>query len=359
MSMWLGHLFWQGGRQYALWSLKISSRFVRRRRRTSSVWVWTFISGSQTREQRDRRMLLALDLDDAHPAGAEARQLGLVAQGRDLDAVVAADLEDGLALEALDDAAVDLDADRAASTAAAAATASRAGARPANPRSSAAVVAGSGALGAGQGVGHRGASVAAGTGRLAGSNWEPKYRIPLVSGRVARRSWSHRAEATMSWARSVGELRRRWAGRGRARDGRRSRPGAWSRCGTGSTCRMPRSSRTGSGRRRARRRSVRSSTTITEPEPRWAPAARRSSNEYGRVERIGRQQAARRPADQDGLERPTGRQRAAQRRATSRSGRAQRDLGDAVAARRAQLDEDGAGAVLRADRGEGRRRRRG
>ena len=56
-------------------------------------------------------MLLALDLDDAHPAGAEARQLGLVAEGRDLDAVVAADLEDGLALEALDGAAVDLDAD--------------------------------------------------------------------------------------------------------------------------------------------------------------------------------------------------------------------------------------------------------
>ena len=60
---------------------------------------------------RDRRVLLALDLDDAHPAGAEARQLGLVAEGRDLDAVVAADLEDRLALEALDDAAVDLDPD--------------------------------------------------------------------------------------------------------------------------------------------------------------------------------------------------------------------------------------------------------
>jgi hypothetical protein len=50
MSMWLGHLFWQGGRQYALWSEKISSRLVRRRRRTSSVWVWTFISGSHRRE---------------------------------------------------------------------------------------------------------------------------------------------------------------------------------------------------------------------------------------------------------------------------------------------------------------------
>ena len=51
MSMWLGHLFWHGGRQYALWSLKISSRFVRRRRRTSSVWVLTTMSGSARCEQ--------------------------------------------------------------------------------------------------------------------------------------------------------------------------------------------------------------------------------------------------------------------------------------------------------------------
>ena len=51
MSMWLGHLFWQGGRQYALWSLKISSRLVRRIRRSSSVWVRTTMSGSAAREQ--------------------------------------------------------------------------------------------------------------------------------------------------------------------------------------------------------------------------------------------------------------------------------------------------------------------
>ena len=56
-------------------------------------------------------MLGALDLDDAHPAGAEAGQLRLVAERRDLDPVVAADLEDRLALEALDDAPVDLDPD--------------------------------------------------------------------------------------------------------------------------------------------------------------------------------------------------------------------------------------------------------
>ena len=53
--------------------------------------------------------VLALDLDHAHPAGAEAGQLGLVAQRRDLDAVVAADLEDRLAFAPGELAAVDLD----------------------------------------------------------------------------------------------------------------------------------------------------------------------------------------------------------------------------------------------------------
>src|SRR6266550_1177942 len=59
---------------------------------------------------RDRRVFLALDVDDAHAACPEAGQLRLVAEGRDLDPVVAADLEDRLALEALDRAPVDLDA---------------------------------------------------------------------------------------------------------------------------------------------------------------------------------------------------------------------------------------------------------
>src|SRR5262249_44344781 len=60
---------------------------------------------------RDRRMLLALHLHDAHPACPESGQLRLVAERRDLDAVVAADLEDRLALEALDDPPVHLDPD--------------------------------------------------------------------------------------------------------------------------------------------------------------------------------------------------------------------------------------------------------
>ena len=59
----------------------------------------------------DRRVLLALDLDHAHAARAEPGQLRLVAEGRDLDPVVAADLEDRLALDALDDATIDLDPD--------------------------------------------------------------------------------------------------------------------------------------------------------------------------------------------------------------------------------------------------------
>ena len=56
-------------------------------------------------------MLLSFDLDHAHTARPEARQLGFVAERRDLDPVVATDLEDRLAFEALDDATVDLDPD--------------------------------------------------------------------------------------------------------------------------------------------------------------------------------------------------------------------------------------------------------
>ena len=60
---------------------------------------------------RNRRVLLTLDFHDAHPARPEARQLGLVAEGRDLDAVGAADFENRLALEPFDGPTVDLHAD--------------------------------------------------------------------------------------------------------------------------------------------------------------------------------------------------------------------------------------------------------
>ena len=59
----------------------------------------------------DRRVRRAFDVDDAHPAGPETRQLRLIAERRDLDPVVTTDLEDRLAVEALDDLAVDLDPD--------------------------------------------------------------------------------------------------------------------------------------------------------------------------------------------------------------------------------------------------------
>ena len=57
---------------------------------------------------RDRRVLLALDFDDAHPARPEAGQFGLVAESRHLNAVCSADLEDRLPLGTLDGLAVDL-----------------------------------------------------------------------------------------------------------------------------------------------------------------------------------------------------------------------------------------------------------
>ena len=111
MSMWLGHLFWQGGRQYALWSREDQLE-VRPAQPADLLGLGLDLHAVFARARaRDRRVLLALDVDDAHAARPEARQLRLVAQGRDLDAVVAADLEDRLALEALDRPAVDLDAD--------------------------------------------------------------------------------------------------------------------------------------------------------------------------------------------------------------------------------------------------------
>ena len=69
-------------------------------------------AGLRVARAGDRRRVLALDLDDAHPAGAEAGQLRLVAERRHLDAVVAADVEDRLALAPGQAATVDLDVER-------------------------------------------------------------------------------------------------------------------------------------------------------------------------------------------------------------------------------------------------------
>ena len=214
MSMWLGHLFWHGGRQYALWSLKISSRFVRRRRRTSSVWVWTFISGSHVREHEIGGCSSPSTSTTHIRQAPKPGQLGLVAQGRDLDPVVAADLEDGLALEALDDAAVDLDADARRRLRAlrrlrleqalgerigvVGGVAGRGGRRGGSgvsvigrPRSRPARAGGRGRIGAevSHPAGQR--QRRAGARRVAQRG---SYRMSRqsASGRVARRSWSHR-----------------------------------------------------------------------------------------------------------------------------------------------------------------------
>ena len=144
----------------------------------------------------DGRVLLALDLDDAHPARPEAGQLRLVAQGRDLDPVVAADLEDRLPGEALDDPPVDLDADPRRRLG----PLGRAGLQEAlgeRIRLRVGV-----AVGTRQQVGHgspyRLAPTATAIGwqtpagqelfRRCSSSSARKYRITLVSGRVARRS---------------------------------------------------------------------------------------------------------------------------------------------------------------------------
>ena len=111
MSTRVGHLNWHGGRQYASWSLKISSRTMRRFSMTRSEWVVMTIPSAIVRPARDRRVVAALDLDRADAAGAVRRELRLVAQRRDLDAEHAAGLEDGLALLGLDLLAVDRDAD--------------------------------------------------------------------------------------------------------------------------------------------------------------------------------------------------------------------------------------------------------
>ena len=298
MSMWLGHLFWQGGRQYALWSEKMSSRFVRRRRRSSSVWVWTFISGSHVREQRDRRVLLALDLDDAHPAGPEAGQLGLVAQRRDLDAVVAADLEDRLALEALDDAAVDLDPDarrrlrslgrlrrraggrRASRLAVSRSTRPAGGSCGRTIRSAMGRRASSGPLAAATAIGWQ-TPAGQELRRMWSSSSERKYRIPLVSGRVVRRSWSHR-RGRHDVGGQVGqqvEVGRAAAGPSTTRSAISTRRRVPIRQGIV----LPHAS---SAQNRVSRRArstmqARSSATTTEPEPTWAPAARSDSKSYG------------------------------------------------------------------------------
>ena len=280
MSMWLGHLFWHGGRQYALWSredqLEVGpadpAQLV-----GLGVDDHARLGGARA---GDRRLVLALDLAHAHPAGAEARQLGLVAQRRDLDAVVAADLEDRLALEPLDDAPVDLDPDprRALRPLRALGRDEALGQR---------VLAGRGRVVDGGGVGARVRDAARGAssgrtirsaisgipvsrrhrprwgdrprpGQVLRRRWssssDRKYRIPLVNGRVARRSCSHSAGGGDVVGEVLQERRCRWAWACPWRRGRRSRTAGAGRSGRGSSCRTPRRPRTSSAGGRGPRR---------------------------------------------------------------------------------------------------------
>jgi hypothetical protein len=109
------------------------------------------------------------------------------------------------------------------------------------------------------------------------SSSERKYRIPLASGSVASRSWSHSALSTMSCDRSASSCGS--VGRGvpvvirSAISTRRFVP---IRQGIvlphASVAQNAVSSRPRSTTQ------ARSSATTTEPEPTWAPTARRASN---------------------------------------------------------------------------------
>ena len=308
----------------------------------------------------DRRVLLALDLDDAHPARAEARQLGLVAEGRDLDPVVAADLEDRLALEALDDAAVDLDPDARRRL--------RALRRLRVEQ----------ALGERSGLGRRGGCRGASAGRpwvaLCGrdptataigwqtpagqelrrmwsSSSDRKYRIPLASGRVVRRSWSHSAEPTMSADRSA-----RSVDVGRPRAAVDDAVGDLDEPARADPARDRLAARLAGAEPGQQAGQVHDAGAVVGDDDRA-----RADVGAGRAQRARSRRACRarrggsRPPDGPPtrtalIDRPAG--SAPPRRDDLAQRRAERDLGDAVARRRPDLDQDRARARLRPGRGE-------
>ncbi len=57
MSTRVGHLNWQGGRQYASWSLKMSSSTMRRFSMTRSEWVVMTIPSAMCGPAADRRVV--------------------------------------------------------------------------------------------------------------------------------------------------------------------------------------------------------------------------------------------------------------------------------------------------------------
>ena len=94
----------------------------------------------------------------------------------------------------------------------------------------------------------------------------PEVSHPAGERRVARRSWSHRAAAAMSWREVLQEAASVGFGRPVEQPGRRSRTAGAARCGRGWSCRTPRRRRTSSGARAGPRR------TCGRRRPRWCPS---------------------------------------------------------------------------------------
>ena len=185
---------------------------------------------------------------------------------------------------------------------------------------------------------------------MCSSSSDRKYRIPLLSGRVVRRSWSHRADADDVGGQVLEELRV-----GRARAAVDDAVGDLDEAAGPDPARDGLAAGLAGAEARQEPGEVDDAGSIVGDDDRARADVGAGGAErlevVGRVEQVGREEAAGRAADEDGLDRPTGRQLAAERDDVAQR-RPERDLGDAVAGRRPDLDEDRARAVGRADRRE-------
>ena len=183
------------------------------------------------------------------------------------------------------------------------------------------------------------------------SSSDRKYRIPLVSGRVVSRSWSHSADSHDVGG-QVGEqcqVGRPWTAVDDPVRDLHQPPRA-----------DPAGDRLAAGLRSAeagqQAGQVDDAGTVIGDDDRTRADVRAGGAErlelIGRVEELGWQQAARRAADEDGLDRATPVGVAAEGDDVAQR-RAHRHLGDAVPVEAADVDEDRAGTRPAADGGEG------
>ncbi len=208
------------------------------------------------------------------------------------------------------------------------------------------------ALGAGEGVGHREASVASRLGTAGGVELGPEVSHPARQ-RERRKSL-------------VVTERRRDDVVGEVRGELRYRPGGASPSSRRPTISARRFVPIRQGidlpqasfeQKRVRTptsstRSVWSSTATTDPDPRWAPAARSDAKSYGVSSASGGSSPPDGPPMRTALSVASGRQLATELEDVAQR-RPERDLGDAVPARRPELDEDRPGAPVAADGPEG------